>query len=157
MKNSQRGSTSLRGETRRMEVRRMRGRLSLREDAPLRERLLAIKTFLSEHAGYPARILCEAAGVDQGTYRYFIKTGGTGDNGYQARRIDAARVIRELIEGSEHDVSIAEATAILKRRGIQCCKTTVSDIFQELGIATGGNTVNSLSRFLDMIAKRGEA
>ena len=99
MKNSQRGSTSLRGETRRMEVRRMRGRLSLREDAPLRERLLAIKTFLSEHAGYPARILCEAAGVDQGTSRYFIKTGGTGDNGYQARRIDAARVIRELIEG----------------------------------------------------------
>jgi len=138
-----------RGSARANEVAKLRKQLKFSSCTPLRERLLAIHNYLTHHPAASARLLCDAADVCQGTYRYFLATGATGNNGYEARRTDVTRELRALVANSNHAVGVGEATNELKKRGLSCCPATISGILQEFGIITTSRSVNAISRFLD--------
>jgi len=123
-------------QTKRAEaIKRIREKLPELTTAPLHERMRGAYAHHSTHPELSARILCEALGIDQGTYRYFVKTGADGSKCHSAHRQELLRHIHEIQETTPN-ASVPETVRQLKAQGCKCSYELVSDLMDEAGYVT---------------------
>ena len=135
------------GKERDAAIRRVKEELPHLLDAQLREKLCGIHDYLAIHPEISARIMCDAFEVDQGTYRHFIKTGATGDNGRVAHRQILLSKIREIQEAT-HNASVPETIRQLKALGYKCARPLVTDLMEDAGYVTNPYSLNGIFGFL---------
>ena len=126
----------------------IRRKLKIADNATMQERLVTAHHFAQKHPEYSVRAICAAANVDQGTYRHFVKTGATGDNGRIAHRQIIYKAISERLAESGSQIGISEMVGYLSARNIKSSPRIVSEIYNELGIATSPYSIVAVEKFL---------
>jgi len=138
-----------RGQERAKTMETIRNEIKLPSNSPLRNALLAIKRYREVHPEHSIRIVCEAIGINQCTYRLFLRTGGTGNNGRVAHRQDLAKAIC-AIHTLTPNISAAETKRQLNAKGYKCSYELVIDLMEENGFVVNFYSVAGIERFLEL-------
>lgn len=127
-------------------IKRIREDLSELTPAPLHERMRGAYAYHAAHPELSARIPCEALSIDQGTYRYFVKTGASGNKCHSAHRQELLRHIHE-IQKEKPNASVPETVRQLKAQGCKCSHELVTDIMEEAGYVTSIYSIAGIMQF----------
>lgn len=127
-------------------IKRIREDLSELTTAPLHERMRGAYAYHAAHPELSARILCEALSIDQGTYRYFVKTGANGNKCHSAHRQELLQRIHE-IQMATPNATVPETVRQLKAQGCKCSHELVTDIMEEAGYVTSICSIAGIMQF----------
>jgi len=129
-------------------IKTLREELSELTTAPLHERMRGAYAYHTAHPELSARILCEALSIDQGTYRYFVKKGASGNKCHSAHRQEILRHIHEIQEATPN-ATVPETVRQLKAQGCKCSHELVTDIMEEAGSVTCFYSIAGIMQFLE--------
>jgi len=133
-------------EARAKTITTIRNELSDISASPLHERMRTAYEYHASHPEFSTRIPCEALGIDQGTYRYFVKTGADGSKCHSAHRQALLRHIHE-IQATTPNASVHETVRQLKAQGYKCSYELVSDLMDEAGYVTNIYSPTGIAQF----------
>lgn len=101
--------------------------------APLKEKLYALEKL---HGKYSVHDLCEALGVSRGTYYNHVLRNKKKDTSYQARRDELSQQILQIFDDSRQIFGAKKIKAILAEHGIHTSDRMVSELMQEMNLAS---------------------
>jgi len=103
--------------------------------APLSEKLIVSEELYS-HGLYSVRVLCEALGVDRGTFYNHIFRNLKGNKSYVKRREDLRIKIQEIYDDSKQIFGAKKITAMLKNKGERISDKMVSELMRDMGLSS---------------------
>jgi len=133
-------------EARAKTITAIRNELSDLSAAPLHERMRTAYEYHASHPELSARIICEALSIDQGTYRYFVKTGAIGNKCHSAHRQELLQRIHE-IQKETPNASVPETVRQLKAQGCKCSHELVTELMDEAGYVTNVYSPTGIAEF----------
>ncbi|MFI3326564.1 MAG: IS3 family transposase [Clostridia bacterium] len=103
------------------------------QNSPLKEKLYELQKL---HSKYSVYVLCEALGVDRGTYYNHILRNKKDKTKYAKHKEEISKYVLELFHSTNEIMGCRKIATILKSRGIATNPTYVNEIMKELGLSS---------------------
>ena len=101
--------------------------------APLQDKLKALETLYGQ---FSVHTLCDALEVPRGTFYNHIFRNKKENKSYQLRRTELSEQIRQIYDESDQIYGAKKISAVLKSRGVATSDKMVSELMQEMNLAS---------------------
>ena len=101
--------------------------------APLQDKLKALETLYGQ---FSVHTLCDALEVPRGTFYNHILRNKKENKSYQLRRTELSEQIRQIYDESDQIYGAKKISAVLKSRGVATSDKMVSELMQEMNLAS---------------------
>lgn len=101
--------------------------------APLNEKLYALEKLYGQ---YSVHVLCDAFGINRGTFYNHVLRNKKKNKSYQARRDDLSEKILQIYEESNQIFGAKKIRFVLAEQGIHTSEKMVSELMQEMNIVS---------------------